>query len=264
MISSLDSKTFAALIEQNSATASSPDRYIAVIDCRGEKGFRRFFTRWHEIAHLLTLTRQLELPFHRSTSDRSPLEQLMDVVAGEVGFHNEIMDPAITEEIQYTGWLSFAGVERIRASVCPDASFASTLNACVKRSPKAAVLITAGMGYKKAERAKLESKQLEFLPSAQPEAQLRVLSAVFSDVARSVRFRIDRNMAVPSASIVYAMFFGTLGQTARLSPSPHTENLEIWRHSDGEPIGRGQILIEVRRSGDRVLALLQPDKRKTH
>src|SRR5712691_2478237 len=75
----LDRETFATLMERSTATAVSPDRYVAVVDCRGEKASRRYFTRWHEIAHLLTLTRQLELPFHRSRKQRDPIEQLMDV-----------------------------------------------------------------------------------------------------------------------------------------------------------------------------------------
>lgn len=46
--------TFGALVLRRNATADSPDRYVAVIDCRGSKLARRFFTRWHEIAHRLT------------------------------------------------------------------------------------------------------------------------------------------------------------------------------------------------------------------
>src|SRR5262245_31868122 len=42
---------FGALVLRRNATADSPDRYVAVIDCRGNKLARRFFTRWHEIAH---------------------------------------------------------------------------------------------------------------------------------------------------------------------------------------------------------------------
>ena len=260
----LDAKTFATLIERHCATAASPDRYVAVIDCRGEKLYRRFFTRWHEIAHLLTLTRQLDLPFHRSTTNKSPLERLMDVVAGEVGFHSEIIDPEMTEELKRVGYLSFAGVERIRIAVCSDASFTSTLNTCVKRWPKDVALIEAGMGYKKAEHDAMNSPQLSFIPKDVPEAQLRVLSVQFSDVARATRFRIDRNMAVPAESIVYQAFFGISGLHIKLSSAPDSEDLEIWRHSNGESVGRGRMLVEVRQSGDRLLALVQPDRRKPH
>src|SRR5690349_16741715 len=38
----LDDKTFATLIERRKIDGRSHDRYVAVIDCRGEKGARRF------------------------------------------------------------------------------------------------------------------------------------------------------------------------------------------------------------------------------
>jgi hypothetical protein len=46
--------TYGALVHRSSAAADARDRYVTVIDCRGEKLTRRFFTRWHEIAHRLT------------------------------------------------------------------------------------------------------------------------------------------------------------------------------------------------------------------
>src|SRR5260370_23380144 len=30
--------------------------FVSVIDCRGDKGSRRYFTKWHEVAHLITMT----------------------------------------------------------------------------------------------------------------------------------------------------------------------------------------------------------------
>ena len=51
----LDSETFATLIRRKQRSGETEDHYVAVIDCRGQKGARRFFTRWHEIAHVLTM-----------------------------------------------------------------------------------------------------------------------------------------------------------------------------------------------------------------
>jgi len=47
--------TFGLTIKRKHRRPESGDRYVAVIDCRGEKAPRRFFTRWHEVAHLLVL-----------------------------------------------------------------------------------------------------------------------------------------------------------------------------------------------------------------
>ena len=49
-----DNPTYGALVRRKNAGADAPDRFVAVIDCRGGKLARRFFTRWHEIAHRLT------------------------------------------------------------------------------------------------------------------------------------------------------------------------------------------------------------------
>src|ERR1051325_647483 len=117
--SDLDEKTFATLIERRKIDGNSNDRYVAVIDCRGNKAARRFFTRWHEIAHLLTLQGQLELPLHRSTTDQNPTERLMDTIAGEIGFYDPFFPPILREEVAKERGLTFAAVERIRERFCP-------------------------------------------------------------------------------------------------------------------------------------------------
>ena len=52
--------TFGLTIKRKHCGPESGDKYVAVIDCRGEKATRRFFTRWHEIAHLLVLEKELD------------------------------------------------------------------------------------------------------------------------------------------------------------------------------------------------------------
>ena len=67
------------------------------------QALRRFFTLWHEIAHLLTLTHKLEPPFHRSADVPCPLERLMDIIAGEIAFYDPIFVPQLVAEIQRSG-----------------------------------------------------------------------------------------------------------------------------------------------------------------
>ena len=129
----LDEKTFAVLIQRKPIFQKSGDHYVAVIDCRGKKGARRFFSRWHEIAHLLTLYKQMELPLHRSTLEKDPTEKLMDVIAGEIGFYTSMFEPVLTTELKNNGQFSFDVVENVRSRFCPDASSQATLNACAAR-----------------------------------------------------------------------------------------------------------------------------------
>src|SRR5207248_171527 len=112
---SLDDSTFATTYARNHVRRGGR-KYVAFVDCRTQgKAARRFFTRWHEIAHLLTLTKQLVLPFHRSAGDESAEERLMDVIAGEVAFHSSLFQPVLDGELQQLGRLTFAGIERVRA-----------------------------------------------------------------------------------------------------------------------------------------------------
>lgn len=51
--------TFGLTIKRKHWGPESGDRYVAVIDCREDKATLRFFTRWHEVAHLLVLEKEL-------------------------------------------------------------------------------------------------------------------------------------------------------------------------------------------------------------
>lgn len=134
---SLDNWTFAELIERESAV-DAPDRYVAVIDCRGdEKRARRFFTRWHEIAHLLTLTPRAQPPFNRDTKERCPIERLMDVIAGEIGFYPPVFLPELEKAIGRHGALTYQAVEDLRSAYCPEASFHATAIAATNTEPEA-------------------------------------------------------------------------------------------------------------------------------
>ena len=147
LLDDLDAETYATLIRLKNVERRDSVQYVAVIDCRGSKESRRFFSRWHEIAHLLTMTRQLDL-YHRST-DKPPLERLMDHIAGEVGFFDPIFGPALSSHVARGRPLTFAAVDAIREEFCPHASFQSTLIACVKRAPSPILYIEAGLGLKR-------------------------------------------------------------------------------------------------------------------
>lgn len=255
-----DHETFATLLQRRNVTSEAPDLFVAVIDCRGPKAARRFFTRWHEIAHLLTLVRQLEFHFHRTSNDRCPIERLMDTIAGEVGFYDPIFAAALRAELRTAKRLSFQAVEGIRSRFCSDASLQATLFAAVRRCPTPIIYIEAGLGYKKHEDELLRSNQLDLFPSAPPIAKLRVLQVSPNDAARKLGLRIDRNMQVPPDSLISEL--GADGDAASAGPVRRVESLQEWRHSDGTAIGTGLIDVEARSQGDRVIALIQPSRKR--
>ena len=67
--------------------------FVSVIDVRGDRRKRSYFTKWHEVAHLLLLTNERRPSFHRTHTPRTeedPEEALVDLVAGQCGFHRAL------------------------------------------------------------------------------------------------------------------------------------------------------------------------------
>lgn len=256
----LDQDTFASLIEREQVNAGAPDRYIAVIDCRGDKAARRYFTRWHEIAHILTFVKQLELPFirHRSTkTHEDPIERLMDTIAGDVGFFDPLFTPALREELAKSRFLTFDGIQRVRDRMCPIASYQAALIACTSRSPIPTVVLQAEMAYKKCEEQAVRSQQMQMFGAPPPKPKLRAVASTQNPAARSAGFIIHRNMAIPAASLI-AKHFEQTGKTAQTNEfASGEEELSIWRHSDGKAIGFGPAHIECRWIGTNLTAILQ-------
>ncbi|HUS13005.1 MAG TPA: hypothetical protein VMZ30_21215, partial [Pyrinomonadaceae bacterium] len=169
-------------------------RYVSVIDCRGDKAWRAYFSKWHELAHLLTITSQMRLNFCRShiASDRKdPEEMLMDVIAGQLGFFIDLIGHRLRGEI------SFERIGELRRSLCAEASYESALYGFLKPWPQSCVMIEAGLGYKKGEQDQLLQGSFGFLEP--PVAQLRVLKVSPNDRAREegifipTKFRIPKN-----------------------------------------------------------------------
>ena len=104
---------------------------------------RRFFTRWHEIAHRLTThaDRRRTEPAYRSEHD--PIERLMDEIAGHVGFYGPIFDPAFRAAHGGKALLTFETVEAVIDGGFPDASFQATLFACTRKLPTPVIYLEA-------------------------------------------------------------------------------------------------------------------------
>jgi hypothetical protein len=251
----LDSETFATLLRRLKRADNGDDCYVAVIDCRGEKGVRRFFTRWHEIAHVLTQYEQLQFPLHRSTIKKDPVERMMDIIAGDIGFLDELFKPILQTELVGRGRLTFASAENVRNFFCPSASFEATMNACASRVQTPLILVQAAMGLKKEEELVVNSLQSEFFPSVRPSPQLRVMSAIPNGAARAAKIKIPNNMRVPKASVIWKTFDSNVESVSRFAD----ENLNLWRSSDGKELSHARVHVEARRIRDRVWAIVTLD-----
>jgi hypothetical protein len=251
--------TYGVLMRLQKPT-NSGFRWVAVVDCRGEKQHRRFFTLWHEIVHRITAVDQYELPFHRTfvgAVNKDPIEKLTDIVAGDLGFFEPLFVPVLVREVAAAKRLDFDAVERVRSEFCPEASFEATLNACVSRVDYPMILVKARMALKKSERDRINSPQQYLFPPARPNPQLRAVSAVANEAAKKVSFHIPANMRIPKSSIIMRLF---LEQEPLIGQGEASENLKYWTSSDGGSLSACRVNVHAKKIYDQVFALISlPD-----
>ena len=225
----------------------SDRRFVSIIDCRGDKACRKYFSKWHELAHLLTLTPQTRLKFcrtHAEPEEKDPEEALMDLIAGEVGFCPQLVRPHATGEI------SFEKIAELREKLCPDASQQASLIGLVKAWPAPCVLVEARRGLKAHERRSLAQGRLPFHDG--PAAVLRAVKVTSNRAAERVGMTIHRNMRVPKQSVITQVFEDGL---IRLEAD---EDLAWWTSSSGCGLAPRPITVKARRHWEAAEALIVP------
>lgn len=242
--------TYGALVRRNGVADDAPDRYVAVIDCRGTKSARRFFTRWHEIAHRLTTHADggATEPGYRSEHD--PIERMMDEIAAHIGFYGPIFDPAFRRASESGPLLTFGMVEAIIREAFPTASFQATLFACARRMTTPVVYLEGALNYKKEERRKLAMPSL--FGDDPPPSELRAVKVVPNTAAQRDGFTIPTNMRVPASSVIHRLFEADPQTTGE-----GRECLSQWE-SRGKSLGARAVAVEGHKVGDRVIAIVQP------
>jgi hypothetical protein len=210
--------------------------FVSIIDCRGRRKLRRYHTKWHELAHLLTMTDQTRMEFRRTHEvgqEKSAEEKLVDIIAGELSFFPDFVEPYIQGEI------TFAKIEQIRSLVCPDASLTSSAINISKMWNSPCIWIEARLQTKRGAEAGA-------LPA------LRAVKVAENTSARERGLRMIVNFRVPESSIVSRFFYGkTLASDA-------FENLNWWQASSGTRLGNHPVKVEVKSFGDSVQALITP------
>src|SRR6266496_359673 len=251
------SDTFGVLYQRNALNETGEFQYVAFVDCRGDKKLKRFFTRWHEIAHCLTSYEQFEFPFRRTNAadiEKDSVEKLMDMIAGDLGFLEPLFRPVLNGELG-NGNLTFDTVESVRGRFCPDASFQATLNACVTHADAPIVLVEAGLGLKRSQKRALRDGQLQLLPTQPPRPCLRVLRSISNGAARRSGLLVHKHWRVPEYSVIAKVFNSDseIGGEA-------IENLSSWKSSDGSSLKYVNVLIQARKIRERVFAIINLDE----
>jgi hypothetical protein len=249
-----DNLTYGALVQCRNAGPSDSDRFVAVIDCRGSKLARRFFTRWHEIAHRLTTHADGgdTEPGYRSEHD--PIERMMDEIAGHVGFYEPIFAPAFRQASDGKPLLTFGTVESIIAGWFPAASFQATLFACARRVTTPVVDLEAALNHKKEVKRKMATPSM--FGDDPPTRELRAVKVIPNKAAQDEGFTIPTNMRVPPGTVIHRLFDAEVQANDNAS-----EDLSQWE-SRGKSLEQRAVVVEGRKVADRVIAIVQPVEAK--
>jgi hypothetical protein len=206
-------------------------KYVSVINCCGRNAERSYFTKWHELVHLLTLTDQSRLSFRRThvvCDKKDPEESLVDVVAGHLAFHPSLVRPYAKRV------LSFELMEEIRAAVFPEASRTAAMIGIPKAWPHPAVLVKVTLATNRSSNDK----------------QLRATDVSVNQAATDEGVFAIRNFRVPEGSILHDVFAGKTGRAEAV------EEMEHWVSSDGTRWTGGRFKVRATRMGDCVQAIL--------
>ena len=222
-------------------------KFTSVIDCRGEKRARRYFSKWHEIAHLLTLTSQQRLKFCRShvpAEIKDPEEAVMDVIAGELGFFDEIVRRHVKPPV------SFSTLAELRERLCPEASIQASVLGFVRGWPEPCLYIEAELALKKRD-LQLEC-QTSFGFHGEPVRALRAVRVTPNDLARRSNMFIPTNMRIPERSIIARVL------SENLIHLEADEDLSWWESSDGKRLPERPVFVVAKRVGLGAQAFITP------
>ena len=188
------------------------------------------------------------------------LERLVDDSAARIAFYEPIFRPALQQAFREVGTFSFSLVERAlqkatgETSVPRSSLYAST-EACVRLSDVPMCFMHVEEGFKREERERIESPQMEMKFPGQsrpePEPKLRV-ATIYKEPPGYSTFEIAPNMRVPTSSVIYRAYYG---ETASEEIVEHEDQGE-WETSTGGPLSPLPMSVSVAHRGSNTYALL--------
>jgi hypothetical protein len=232
-------------------------RYLAVVDARGDRATRAYFTAWHEIAHLLLHPEQLPFPGFRRTPavkerEKDPIESVVDHVAGRVAFYPPFFRPALERAMTANGGLTFAALDAAREAAAPTASLFATAMGSIQLVDTPSLLVTAEMALKAEERRFSRGPQQAFdFATVSVQEKLRVTTVVPNDLASDSSLAIRRNMRIPTESVL-AQAHVSISDVSLTAD----ENQSAWETTRGGPLARMPLRVHAVRRGRFVYGLI--------
>lgn len=235
-------------------------RFLVVVDARGDRAVRAFFTAWHEIAHVLTTPAQLEFKLFRRTLPaedvrKDPVESAVDHVAGTIAFYAPIFGPALERATERSEALTFSAIECARNAVAPSASLYAATTAAVRLRAEPMCFVRAEPKLKPAEVRKLRSTQQELGLGLRAEVivpRLRLVDVVTNDAARQSGLKLHEHLRVPTSSVLFRVHEEQLDGEYEAH-----EDQSSWETSADGPLPQANLRVVSSRRGGSVYALIE-------
>ena len=233
--------------------------HLAVIDSRGPRGSRAFFTAFHEIAHLIIHPEQKVFPGFRRTPSaqeriKDPIEAVVDHVAGRVGFYAPVLGPLLDEAIRHEGGLTFGCLDSVRLSITPAPSLQAIALAAISLASESVMFVHADLDCKKADARALASPQATFeFAKVEPRFDVRAVVAVPNDAAKRTGLVIHRHIRIPQQSVIYRAF-----ESAEEVEFTAHENQAWWENSAVGGLPPLALDVQATRRGRFVYGLIAP------
>lgn len=205
--------------------------FLAVIDARGDRIYRRWFAERHEVAHLLVPDPNPEEVWRRTRIERpEPLEQVIDEVAASVGFYEPLIAPVLARVLHENTFVLDA-FDAARDLLAPDASREACYRAFARIVDFPLVLLRVDHRHRK--RAKAVKDVLETIA-------LRAITVISNDLASRHRMEIWRNYRIPQHSVIHDAF------TSGSEIYSQIDRLEEWHSSSGTSLGPCRVMVTAR------------------
>ncbi len=226
-------KIDAILFRRLHAKEDDSDRWVAILNLLVTQD-RAYWSRFHELSHRIAEPQQRLLPFKRErVDDKNAVETLIDTIAGALGFHKRLFGPLV-RAIQGRH-LTFEGIRAIRDGYAPTASLLAVTNAVISMWPRPALAFVACV------RGRIGADH--------KDRALRVAPQGRNGLASQEDLYIIRNMRVPQASMVHAVFQCSNDQSG-------FERCGIWETSSGTRLPDREVFISATCIGPQVYCVM--------
>lgn len=224
--------TEALVFRDEGADARQPT-FTAVVDARGERGFRAWFAERHEPAHLLVPDPSGKRAWRRTTADRpEPLEQVIDAIASEVGFWEPLVRPVLELAVRQEATVLDA-FDRVRRELAPHASQEATYRALARLVAFPLTVVRTQFGCRRGDPNNDENSYA-----------LRAQTIVWNEAAERAGTTVWQNFRIPTHSVIHEAR-GDVFEAARVQD----DDLSRWRTESGQPLSRRPLVVRITAKG---------------